>query len=60
MQAVIAKVMAKVFALDNRSSVVEYGVIAAVLVTAVVSALLAMSDSLSGVVHALLGGPRGF
>lgn len=60
MPSFIAKIMTKVFALDGRSSVVEYGVITAVLLTALLSALLAMGDSIGMAFQVVAGDPPKF
>jgi Flp pilus assembly pilin Flp len=53
----IAKCLNKLFALDARSSAVEYGIITVLVAAAVVAALLAVSDSLTGAYVALVGAP---
>lgn len=50
----ISKVFFRLFALDARSTAVEYGVVTAVVLTALLSSLLAMSDSVADAYHTVV------
>jgi Flp pilus assembly pilin Flp len=59
---IIARCFSKLFALDRGATPVEYGVIVAILLTALLSTLLAMEDSLAAIYSTVVGDvadPRG-